>query len=194
MPPPNPPLPPPRVPDPPRPRPPPRCHWLDIFDALCMKRFSFNELTKNSPQRRTRSRREECPPFTASLTSENDRTDVVIKSFDVFHDRVDRAFHSMNPSDVSSSKSKAFWRTSAVLAIRLPGETQRGRRERRKKKNKKIQTKREKRRRLLIRHEERNAEIDREMRSTRSRERVRRRRYDGSWSDGRRLYGGEEKA
>jgi len=27
----------------------------------------------------------------------------------------------MNPSDVSSSKSKAFWRTSAVLAIRLPG-------------------------------------------------------------------------
>ena len=61
-------------------------------------------------------------PFTASLTSENDRTDVVVKSFDVFHDRVDRAFHSMNPSDVSSSKSlKAFWRTSAVLAIRLPG-------------------------------------------------------------------------
>ena len=61
-------------------------------------------------------------PFTASLTSENDRTDnMVVKSFDVFHDRVDRAFHSMNPSDVSSSKSKAFWRTSAVLAIRLPG-------------------------------------------------------------------------
>ena len=60
-------------------------------------------------------------PFTASLTSENDRTDVVVKSFDVFHDRVDRAFHSMNPSDVSSSKSLAFWRTSAVLAIRLPG-------------------------------------------------------------------------
>jgi hypothetical protein len=59
-------------------------------------------------------------PFTASLTSENDRTDVVVKSFDVFHDRVDRAFHSMNPSDVSSSKSLAFWRTSAVLAIRLP--------------------------------------------------------------------------
>ena len=45
----------------------------------------------------------------------------MVKSFDVFHDRVDRAFHSMNPSDVSSSKSKAFWRTSAVLAIRLPG-------------------------------------------------------------------------
>ena len=61
-------------------------------------------------------------PFTASLTSENDRTDkMVVKSFDVFHDRVDRAFHSMNPSDVSSSKSLAFWRTSAVLAIRLPG-------------------------------------------------------------------------
>ena len=45
----------------------------------------------------------------------------MVKSFDVFHDRVDRAFHSMNPSDVSSSKSLAFWRTSAVLAIRLPG-------------------------------------------------------------------------
>ena len=60
-------------------------------------------------------------PLTAASTDENDATEVVVKSFDLFHDRVDRAFHSMNPSDVSSSKSKAFWRTSAVLAIRLPG-------------------------------------------------------------------------
>ena len=58
-------------------------------------------------------------PLTAS-TDENDATEVVVKSFDLFHDRVDRAFHSMNPSS-SSSKSE-FWRTSAVLAIRLPGK------------------------------------------------------------------------
>ena len=57
-------------------------------------------------------------PLTAS-TGENDSTEVVVKSFDLFHERVDRAFHSMNPS--SSSKSE-FWRTSAVLAIRLPGK------------------------------------------------------------------------
>ena len=57
-------------------------------------------------------------PLTAS-TDENDATEVVVKSFDLFHDRVDRAFRSMNPSS-SSSKSE-FWRTSAVLAIRLPG-------------------------------------------------------------------------
>ena len=77
--------------------------------------FPQNEQRPNAFSERRMS------PFTASLTSENDRTDVVVKSFDVFHDRVDRAFHSMNPSDVSSSKSLAFWRTSAVLAIRLPG-------------------------------------------------------------------------
>ena len=59
-------------------------------------------------------------PLTAASTEENDATEVVIKSFDLFHDRVDRAFHSMNPSS-SSSKSE-FWRTSAVLAIRLPGK------------------------------------------------------------------------
>ena len=58
-------------------------------------------------------------PLTAASTGENDATEVVVKSFDLFHDRVDRAFHSMNPSS-SSSKSE-FWRTSAVLAIRLPG-------------------------------------------------------------------------
>ena len=58
-------------------------------------------------------------PLTAS-TDENDATEVVVKSFDLFHDRVDRAFHSMIPSS-SSSKSE-FWRTSAVLAIRLPGK------------------------------------------------------------------------
>ena len=89
-----------------------------------MKRFSFNELMTfphNEPQTTNAFSERRMSPFTASLTSENDRTDVVVKSFDVFHDRVDRAFHSMNPSDVSSSKSLAFWRTSAVLAIRLPG-------------------------------------------------------------------------
>ena len=59
-------------------------------------------------------------PLTAASTDENDATEVVVKSFDLFHDRVDRAFHSMNPSS-SSSKSE-FWRTSAVLAIRLPGK------------------------------------------------------------------------
>jgi len=58
-------------------------------------------------------------PVTAASTGENDATEVVVKSFDLFHDRVDRAFRSMNPSS-SSSKSE-FWRTSAVLAIRLPG-------------------------------------------------------------------------
>lgn len=58
-------------------------------------------------------------PLTAASRDENDATEVVVKSFDLFHDRVDRAFHSMNPS--SSSKSE-FWRTSAVLAIRLPGK------------------------------------------------------------------------
>ena len=59
-------------------------------------------------------------PVTAASTGENDATEVVVKSFDLFHDRVDRAFHSMIPSS-SSSKSE-FWRTSAVLAIRLPGK------------------------------------------------------------------------
>ena len=59
-------------------------------------------------------------PVTAASTGENDATEVVVKSFDLFHDRVDRAFRSMNPSS-SSSKSSEFWRTSAVLAIRLPG-------------------------------------------------------------------------
>ena len=51
-------------------------------------------------------------PLTAASTEENDATELVIKSFDLFHDRVDRAFHSMIPSS-SSSKSE-FWRTSAV--------------------------------------------------------------------------------
>ena len=59
-------------------------------------------------------------PLTAASTDENDATEVVVKSFDLFHDRVDRAFHSMNPS--SSSSKSSFWRTSAVLAIRLPGK------------------------------------------------------------------------
>ena len=57
-------------------------------------------------------------PLTAS-TDENDATEVVIKSFDLFHERVDRAFISMV---ASSSSSKSFWRTSEVLAIRLPGK------------------------------------------------------------------------
>ena len=57
-------------------------------------------------------------PLTAS-TDENDATEVVIKSFALFHERVDRAFISMV---ASSSSSKSFWRTSEVLAIRLPGK------------------------------------------------------------------------
>ena len=57
-------------------------------------------------------------PLTAS-TDENDATEVVIKSFDLFLERVDRAFKSMV---ASSSSSKSFWRTSEVLAIRLPGK------------------------------------------------------------------------
>lgn len=82
-----------------------------------MKRFSFNELMKFPHNERFLERR--MPPLTAASTGENDATEVVVKSFDLFHDRVDRAFRSMNPSS-SSSKSE-FWRTSAVLAIRLPG-------------------------------------------------------------------------
>ena len=83
-----------------------------------MKRFSFNELMKFPHNERFLERR--MPPLTAASTGENDATEVVVKSFDLFHDRVDRAFHSMIPSS-SSSKSE-FWRTSAVLAIRLPGK------------------------------------------------------------------------
>ena len=82
-----------------------------------MKRFSFNKLMKFPHNERFLERR--MPPLTAASTGENDATEVVVKSFDLFHDRVDRAFRSMNPSS-SSSKSE-FWRTSAVLAIRLPG-------------------------------------------------------------------------
>ena len=85
-----------------------------------MKRFSFNELMKfpqNEHKNAFAERR--MSPLTAASTGENDATEVVVKSFDLFHDRVDRAFRSMNPSS-SSSKSE-FWRTSAVLAIRLPG-------------------------------------------------------------------------
>ena len=87
-----------------------------------MKRFSFNELMKfpqNANTTNAFAERRMSKTLTAASTGENDATEVVVKSFDLFHDRVDRAFRSMNPSS-SSSKSE-FWRTSAVLAIRLPG-------------------------------------------------------------------------
>lgn len=87
-----------------------------------MKRFSFNELMKSPQNANTTNafaERRMSKTLTAASTGENDATEVVVKSFDLFHDRVDRAFRSMNPSS-SSSKSE-FWRTSAVLAIRLPG-------------------------------------------------------------------------
>ena len=88
-----------------------------------MKRFSFNELMKfpqNANTTNAFAERRMSKTLTAASTGENDATEVVVKSFDLFHDRVDRAFRSMNPSS-SSSKSSEFWRTSAVLAIRLPG-------------------------------------------------------------------------
>jgi hypothetical protein len=97
-----------------------------------MKRFSFNELmTFPQRQRPNAFSERRMSPFTASLTSENDRTDVVVKSFDVFHDRVGPrvSFHESIRCVVF--KVEGVLENERGVGDSSPGgETQRGRRRR----------------------------------------------------------------